>query len=115
MRVVKRYPNRKLYDTEAKRYITLDAIATLIRSAGGQHQQQCGSKDNHFHMNLLDTTPTIEAPKPVPPIPLSPFEGVVSRDSATGDGHGFVLGLGVMMLAGVAPLFQRPLWRRLWL
>ena len=31
MRVIKRYPNRKLYDTEAKRYITLDGIAQLIR------------------------------------------------------------------------------------
>jgi polyhydroxyalkanoate synthesis repressor PhaR len=31
MPVIKRYPNRKLYDTEAKKYITLDGIATLIR------------------------------------------------------------------------------------
>lgn len=31
MPVIKRYPNRKLYDTEAKRYITLDGIAALIR------------------------------------------------------------------------------------
>lgn len=31
MIVIKRYPNRKLYDTEAKRYITLDGIAELIR------------------------------------------------------------------------------------
>jgi polyhydroxyalkanoate synthesis repressor PhaR len=31
MRVVKRYPNRKLYDTEAKRYITLEGISILIR------------------------------------------------------------------------------------
>ncbi len=31
MPVIKRYPNRKLYDTEAKRYITLDGIAKLIR------------------------------------------------------------------------------------
>ncbi len=29
--VIKRYPNRKLYDTEAKRYITLDGIAQLLR------------------------------------------------------------------------------------
>lgn len=29
--LIKRYPNRKLYDTEAKRYITLDSIAELIR------------------------------------------------------------------------------------
>lgn len=31
MPVIKRYPNRKLYDTEAKRYVTLDGIAALIR------------------------------------------------------------------------------------
>jgi polyhydroxyalkanoate synthesis repressor PhaR len=31
MPVIKRYPNRKLYDTEAKQYITLGGIATLIR------------------------------------------------------------------------------------
>lgn len=31
MIVVKRYPNRKLYNTEAKRYVTLDGIAELIR------------------------------------------------------------------------------------
>jgi polyhydroxyalkanoate synthesis repressor PhaR len=29
--LIKRYPNRKLYNTEAKRYITLDTIADLIR------------------------------------------------------------------------------------
>ncbi len=32
MPVIKRYPNRKLYDTEAKQYITLEGIAALIRS-----------------------------------------------------------------------------------
>ncbi len=31
MRVIKRYPNRKLYDTEAREYITLAGIAALIR------------------------------------------------------------------------------------
>jgi polyhydroxyalkanoate synthesis repressor PhaR len=31
MPVIKRYPNRKLYDTEAKKYVTLDGIADLIR------------------------------------------------------------------------------------
>ena len=31
MPTIKRYPNRKLYDTDAKRYITLDGIADLIR------------------------------------------------------------------------------------
>jgi polyhydroxyalkanoate synthesis repressor PhaR len=32
MPVIKRYPNRKLYDTDLKRYITLNEIATLIRA-----------------------------------------------------------------------------------
>lgn len=32
MPVIKRYPNRKLYDTEAKRYITLNEIADKIRT-----------------------------------------------------------------------------------
>ncbi len=32
MPVIKRYPNRKLYDTKAKRYITLDGISELIRN-----------------------------------------------------------------------------------
>lgn len=35
MPVIKRYPNRKLYDTEAKQYITLNGIATLIRQGKG--------------------------------------------------------------------------------
>jgi polyhydroxyalkanoate synthesis repressor PhaR len=37
MVIIKRYPNRKLYDTEAKQYITLDGIAALIRD--GQEVQ----------------------------------------------------------------------------
>ncbi|MCA9980831.1 MAG: phasin family protein [Anaerolineales bacterium] len=31
MLIIKRYPNRKLYDTDAKKYITLDGISDLIR------------------------------------------------------------------------------------
>ena len=34
MPVIKRYPNRKLYDTDAKRYVTLNEIAALIRAGG---------------------------------------------------------------------------------
>ncbi|HNS51374.1 MAG TPA: polyhydroxyalkanoate synthesis regulator DNA-binding domain-containing protein [Anaerolineae bacterium] len=32
--MIKRYPNRKLYDTQAKQYITLEGIAALIREGG---------------------------------------------------------------------------------
>jgi polyhydroxyalkanoate synthesis repressor PhaR len=31
MLTIKRYPNRKLYDTTAKRYVTLEQIAALVR------------------------------------------------------------------------------------
>lgn len=31
--IIKRYPNRKLYNTETKRYITLEGIATLIKQS----------------------------------------------------------------------------------
>ncbi|HEX7974588.1 MAG TPA: polyhydroxyalkanoate synthesis regulator DNA-binding domain-containing protein [Anaerolineales bacterium] len=37
MTVIKRYPNRKLYDTEAKQYITLEGIANLIREGQEVH------------------------------------------------------------------------------
>lgn len=32
MPIIKRYPNRKLYDTEAKRYVTLENIAQMIQT-----------------------------------------------------------------------------------
>lgn len=37
MPVIKRYPNRKLYDTESKKYVTLDGISELIQQ--GQEVQ----------------------------------------------------------------------------
>ena len=32
MRIIKRYANRKLYDTGAKRYVTLEEIGGIVRS-----------------------------------------------------------------------------------
>jgi len=37
MVIIKRYPNRKLYDSEAKKYITLEGVSELIRA--GQEVQ----------------------------------------------------------------------------
>jgi len=37
LRLIKRYPNRKLYDTEEKRYVSLGHVAALIR--GGEEVQ----------------------------------------------------------------------------
>ena len=30
--VIKRYANRKLYDTQSKRYLTMDEVAILVRA-----------------------------------------------------------------------------------
>jgi polyhydroxyalkanoate synthesis repressor PhaR len=37
MKTIKRYPNRKLYDTDQSRYITLEEIATFLRDGGEVH------------------------------------------------------------------------------
>ncbi len=37
MPLIKRYPNRKLYDTEAKSYVTLDNITEMIRAGQDVH------------------------------------------------------------------------------
>jgi polyhydroxyalkanoate synthesis repressor PhaR len=36
-RLIKRYANRKMYDTRASRYVTLDGIADLVRSGDEVH------------------------------------------------------------------------------
>ncbi|MBF0509607.1 MAG: hypothetical protein HQK57_11870, partial [Deltaproteobacteria bacterium] len=32
MRQIRKYPNRKMYDTSEKKYVTLDQVAELIRA-----------------------------------------------------------------------------------
>lgn len=79
MITIKRYPNRKLYNTKSKQYITLDGIADLIRSgeevrvidhAGGEdltaltltqiilerEKRQSGLLSNSFLTNLIRTS-----------------------------------------------------------
>lgn len=51
--VIKRYPNRKLYDTEAKRYVTLNDIADLI-----QQGQEVQVVDNNTQEDLTAVTLT---------------------------------------------------------
>ncbi len=81
MRVIKRYSNRKLYDTEDKRYITLDQIAELVRDGQDikvienqtgqdlttvtlsqilleQEKKQQGTIPKSFFMNLIQRSST---------------------------------------------------------
>lgn len=52
-RIIKRYQNRKLYDTSSSRYVTLDDIAGLIRE--GEDVQIV---DNRNHEDLTSVTLT---------------------------------------------------------
>ena len=45
-RLIKKYPNRRLYDTELSRYITLEDIRTLIAAGGDlKVSEQRGGRD----------------------------------------------------------------------
>jgi polyhydroxyalkanoate synthesis repressor PhaR len=50
-RVIKRYANRKLYDTEDSRYVTLDEIAALVKA-----QQEVQILDNRTGEDLTEVT-----------------------------------------------------------
>src|SRR5262245_21734833 len=50
-RVIKRYANRKLYDTQRSRYVTLDQIAETIRSS-----EAITSVDNNSKEDLTSVT-----------------------------------------------------------
>jgi len=52
MPLIKRYPNRKLYDTEAKQYVTLDGIAALIRQGQDVQVVDYGSGEDLTTLTL---------------------------------------------------------------
>ena len=51
-RVIKRYANRKLYDTQRSRYVTLDQIADLIRAGQDVKVVDNNSKDDLTSITL---------------------------------------------------------------
>jgi len=61
MPLIKRYPNRKLYDTAAKQYVTLDQIAHLIRN--GQEVQVIDHESGADVTNLTLTQIILEQEK----------------------------------------------------
>lgn len=61
MPLIKRYPNRKLYDTEAKRYITLQEITRLIRE--GDDVQVVDHESGEDLTNLTLTQVILEQEK----------------------------------------------------
>lgn len=52
MRIIKKYPNRRLYDTEQSRYITLSDLQQLI-TEGHEFQVKDASTDADITRNIL--------------------------------------------------------------
>lgn len=60
MPIIKRYPNRKLYDTNAKQYITLDGIADLIRMGEEVHVVDYASGEDLTALTLTQVIMELE-------------------------------------------------------
>jgi polyhydroxyalkanoate synthesis repressor PhaR len=61
MPVIKRYPNRKLYDTAAKQYVSLDGVAEMIRR--GDPVQVLDHATGEDHTTLVLTQIIVEQEK----------------------------------------------------
>ena len=77
MPLIKRYPNRKLYDTEAKAYITLEQIAYLIREGQEDHVVDHASREDLTALTLTQVILEQERKRPV-----EDRTGVAVRDLA---------------------------------
>jgi polyhydroxyalkanoate synthesis repressor PhaR len=61
MPVIKRYPNRKLYDTAAKQYVSLDGVSEMIRR--GEPVQVIDHASGDDHTMLILTQIIVEQEK----------------------------------------------------
>ncbi len=75
-RVIKRYPNRKLYDTERSCYVTLDEIAAMVKE--GQDVQIIDNKSNEDITSVTLTQIIYEEEKKNKSIlPLSALRNII--------------------------------------
>jgi polyhydroxyalkanoate synthesis repressor PhaR len=74
-RVVKRYANRKLYDTQRSRYVTLEQIADMIRSGEDVKIVDNNSKEDLTAITLAQII--FEEEKKSSFLPLSALRGII--------------------------------------
>jgi polyhydroxyalkanoate synthesis repressor PhaR len=80
-RVVKRYANRKLYDTQRSRYVTLDQIAEMIRSGEDVKIVDNNSKEDLTAITL--TQIIFEEEKKSSFLPLSALRNIIQSGGNT--------------------------------
>src|SRR5579871_3801008 len=74
-RVVKRYANRKLYDTQKSRYVTLDQIAEMIRAGEDVKIVDNNSKEDLTAITLAQII--FEEEKKASFLPLSALRNII--------------------------------------
>ena len=80
-RVVKRYANRKLYDTQRSRYVTLDQIAEMIRAGEDVKIVDNNSKEDLTAITLAQII--FEEEKKSSFLPLSALRGIIQTSGAS--------------------------------
>ena len=83
-KVIKRYANRKLYDTERSCYVTLDEISTMIKDGEEVRVIDNKSKDDLTAVTLAQII--VEEEKKVAKMPLKLLRSIIqSSNDAIGD------------------------------
>jgi len=86
MRVIKRYPNRKLYDTTARQYVTLQAIRHLVGK--GEKVQVVDSRTGRDVTKGALSKIVLEAETEIGGnLPTSFFTDIIKRGSRTVSGY----------------------------
>lgn len=83
--VIKRYPNRKLYDTQARKYITLEGVAVLLRKGEEVRVVDYASGDD-LTTQVLSQVIAGQEKKRGGFVPRPVLEGLVQAGGATLDG-----------------------------
>src|SRR5450432_1499550 len=79
-KVIKRYTNRKLYDTVESRYVTVDEIAEMIKKGAEVKIIDNRSKDDHTSITLAQII--FEEEKKQNQMPLSVLREIIRRPGA---------------------------------
>ena len=83
-KVIKRYANRKLYDTERSCYVTLDEIAEMVKEGEDVRVIDNKTKDDLTAVTLAQII--VEEEKKVSRMPLKLLRGIIqSSNEAIGD------------------------------
>jgi polyhydroxyalkanoate synthesis repressor PhaR len=82
-KVIKRYANRKLYDTERSCYVTLDEIAQMVKDGEDVRVVDNKTKDDLTAITLAQII--VEEEKKVSRMPLKLLRNIIQSGEAIGD------------------------------